>query len=488
MAETAKTALVLYPNSQNYVVSSVKTAFERQLPDWRIFTSLEQLNAAAQDGNKEDSRDASEQLPKPDLQWCDYDELNWDWAMDEKRLLNSFAIRKALIRKSNLAHTIALYLAKNPMSTLRQSAPKAFHFTCAFADELDELLMDDLYEVEQSFAAAESGEEEEKWWILKAALADKGNGIRLFSTRERLEEIFEEFEPESDEEDDDEDKSNEEFDGEGQTSTISRAAMFGAGTRVDATQLREWVIQEYLAAPLLLDPSLSSDRNGTKFHLRVYVVAVGGLTVYVHHPFLALFASTPYVHPSQGDSEEELDLSSHLTNTCLQTSVLGEEAPQISVGVLQEMEHKVVLSGTYKGEKLGRQRIEKIEEGVRNCVGEVFKAAVGTGSSFQALPNAFEIFGVDFLVSDDLQVSLLETNACPDFGQTGAALQSIIDHLFSCTLSVAVKPFFQRQETGGQKVTAAADVEGLVETFEQLDAGGSRGLKEVVRMEISKAW
>ncbi|GAA5916810.1 hypothetical protein JCM6882_004176 [Rhodosporidiobolus microsporus] len=457
---TDRTALVLYPDSQSYVVDSLKAAFVQQGSGWRVATS----------------RDELEEGQKPDVQWSDYDELDWDWAMDESRLLNSYAIRKALIRKSNLAHTIALFLSKNPSSRLRQSAPKTFHFTCSFADELDELLMDDLYEVEQSFVAAEAGEAEEKWWILKAALADKGNGIRLFSTRERLEEIFLEFEPESD--DEEEEEEEEEAPG------ASRAAMFGADTRVDATQMREWVIQEYLDTPLLLDPSPCSDTNGTKFHLRVYVLAVGGLTVYVHHPFLALFASTPYVHPSSAEQDEGdvLDLSSHLTNTCLQTSVLGEQAPQVSVSTLQGMADKVILGGAHKGEKLGEERIAKIQEGVREAVAEVFKAAVGAGSSFQALPNAFEIFGVDFLVSDEFQVSLLEINACPDFGQTGAALQSIIDHLFSCTLETAVKPFFSRTEVDGAKEG------GLVETFERLEVGGSRGLKEVLRMEISKAW
>ncbi|GAA5926268.1 hypothetical protein JCM3775_000974 [Rhodotorula graminis] len=458
-----RTALVQYPPSQAYVVESLRTAFARQLPDWSLLTS------PAPDGTK------------PDLQWSDYDELDWDIAMDDRTQLNSFAIRKALIRKSNLAHTIAMYLSKNPDSPLRRAAPPTFHFTCSFADELDELLMDDLYEVDQSFTDADQGGEG-KWWILKAALADKGNGIRLFNSRETLEDIFQEFEPESDDEEDDEEDRDEADERPEQ----SRAAMFGADTRVDATQLREWVIQEYVASPLLLDPSPSSTSSGTKFHLRVYVVAVGGLAVYVHHPFLALFASSPYTSPADTANESgEFDLSAHLTNTCLQTSVLGEQAPAISVSTLQGMRDKVVLGGPHEGEKLGEERIGLIEEGVREAVREVFKAAVGAGSSFQALPNAFEIFGVDFLVDSEFQVSLLEINACPDFGQTGAELQSIIDHLFSCTIDVAVKPFFARQREAAESSEGA---EELVDTLERLEVGGTRGLQEVLRMEISRAW
>lgn len=312
-----------------------------------------------------------------------------------------------MIRKSNLAHTIALFLSKNPDSPLRQAAPKTFHFTCSFADEIDELLMDDLYEVDQSFAEAEENGAPLKWWILKAALADKGNGIRLFSDRETLEEVFREFEPESDDEEDEEDEDEDDEGANGAPGEVTRAAMFGADTRVDATQLREWVIQvgppsvrplqtsrppmlttlstqEYVSNPLLLDPRPASNSAPTKFHLRVYVVAVGGITVYVHHPFLALFASSPYPSPAETASETgEFDLSAHLTNTCLQTAVLGEEAPQVSVSTLQSMVDKTILSGQHKGEKFGAERIEAIEERVRETVAEVFKAAVGAGSSFQ---------------------------------------------------------------------------------------------------------
>lgn len=82
--------------------------------------------------------------------------------------------------------------------------------------------------------------------------------------------------------------------------------------------LREWVIQEYVDKPLLL-----RNYEWRKFHLRVYVLAVGKLRVYVYRDILALFAHKTYSHCTRLD--EELELSSHITNTCVQMDALEAE-------------------------------------------------------------------------------------------------------------------------------------------------------------------
>ena len=74
---------------------------------------------------------------------------------------------------------------------------------------------------------------------------------------------------------------------------------------------------------------------------------------------------------------------------------------------------------------------------------------------------------------------------CPDFGQTGHSLQSIISDLFSSTINVAVKPFFSTTKTA-----SGGEGEGeLDEAFEELEVGEERrGLKNVLDVEVSKAW
>lgn len=74
-------------------------------------------------------------------------------------------------------------------------------------------------------------------------------------------------------------------------------------------------------------------------------------------------------------------------------------------------------------------------------------AARGMSIHFQPLPNAFEIFGLDFMVSveretGELRTWLLEVNAFPDFRQTGDDLQGLVQGLMDGVVEVGVRPFF----------------------------------------------
>jgi len=70
-----KRALVLYPEAQSYTTQALSKAFEKILPDWNV----------------ERSR-SSEILY--DLQYADYDSIDWDAAEDSKTLVNSYMLRK----------------------------------------------------------------------------------------------------------------------------------------------------------------------------------------------------------------------------------------------------------------------------------------------------------------------------------------------------------------------------------------------------------
>ena len=68
---------------------------------------------------------------------------------------------------------------------------------------------------------------------------------------------------------------------------------------------------------------------------------------------------------------------------------------------------------------------------------------------FQPLPNAFELYGVDFLVCQTSEnagkkyhVKILELNAEPAIELTGPRLTWILEDLFGSIARVCVEPFF----------------------------------------------
>ncbi|GAB7352556.1 hypothetical protein MBLNU459_g2941t1 [Dothideomycetes sp. NU459] len=398
------------------------------------------------------------------LQWRQYEALDWEEAMrgPTTSLINSYVIRKALIRKHYLSATISHWLTKHPESKLSRHVKPSVEFELDYAEFLDDALVE-AFELKESFEHNENAQDSEKqWWILKPGMSDRGQGIRLFSSEEELTAIFEEWDPESD--DEDEDEASYSDGGTANNDSDNKKTSDGSENKDDSngiitSQLRHFVAQPYISPPLLLPaPFPSADR---KFHIRTYVVAVGALQVHVYKPMLALFAGAAYSPPCSGNSgsgsDAEMDgpnahLNGHLTNTCLQS---GER--EGSVHAFWSLPSSVPgLSAGWKDE---------VYEQICGITGEVFEAAArGMMVHFQPLPNAFEIFGLDFMVDGQGTPWLLEVNAFPDFAQTGEDLGHLIKGLFEEVVDVAVKPFFglaDEAETkrDGKRMTKVLDID-----------------------------
>ncbi|KAL7285240.1 hypothetical protein ACG7TL_000334 [Trametes sanguinea] len=414
------------------------------------------------------------------LQWATYDALEHDLTFSHppgsKVLSSSYVIRKALIRKHYLSRCVHNYLIKHPESILAWGVPRTWELEISFADELDELWGDDLYDLSDEI----DKQDPSKWWILKPGMADRGMGLRLFHTKDELQEIFEEFE-----QDDSENEDGEEGADAGRKDTA-----------VVTSQLRHFVIQEYLGNPLLLDPAevpLNGSPvppldglRGHKFHLRVYCVASGAIKVYVYDRILALFSAVPYSPPSaqrQGAEDCKLDLAAHLTNTSLQT-----ERGEAGVRLLDELVGCHVLSSPTSnvnerrsdsdGSAQIRQStirsddISAIKSQICDVLAETFKAAIEMSVHFQAVPNAFELFGIDFVVthnpslnaSQRFQVNLLEVNSEPAIELTGPRLTWILEDLFKATAKTCVEPFFSAEDspTKGELERMSANTSNIV--------------------------
>jgi len=267
------------------------------------------------------------------LQWSSYESISFETILaNPRKLCNSYIFRKALIRKHFLANTVQTWLSKHTDSILGKSVPKTYLLECDYSDYLDEAL-NESYELRE---ALEESQNERRYFILKPSMADRGQGIRLFSTREELEQIFEEFDVDSDEEEEDGD------------------------TGVIASQLRHFVVQEYVSRPLLLQ----SVRPGRKFHIRAYVVAFGAIKVWLWSEMLALFAGEMYAPPSSTS-----ELGAHLTNTCLQ------DGPDKDDNVLR-----------FWALPLPQEVLQKIFKRISLVTGEIFvAAAAGQQMHFQVL-------------------------------------------------------------------------------------------------------
>ena len=493
-SSSTKTAFVSFPGAEYTQTAAVRATRKILTPrGWNV----EVGNGVGGPVGQDSEGDAVAPSGK-DLYLTDYDLLPFEdllpgpssSAKGKQPQCSSYVIRKALIRKHYLANALNTYAVKLPpgpaADRFRTCTPKTWYLEIQFADERDELLMDDLYDLaellEENQSAVDEGREGDvKWFILKPGMADRGNGIRIFSTLEQLQEIFEEFEPESDDEGEEEEDDE---DGEQEEGTSSRSEQdhgyAGKDTSVMASQLRHFVIQEYIQSPLLVDPVSSADSDllatqtsqklnvtdtpaskARKFHLRAYVLCVAGLAVYLHDDMLALFAPLAYQHPTE---DAVRDLRCHLTNTCLQ------EDGSLAVGNdARPKEENVFLWSDLAGPSfntpgskasgttptLSQEMIDDVRCKAADVIGASFEAAAKAGTiHWQMWPNAFEVFGVDLLVGYDdeveglgkrgereLKVWLLEVNAQPDFAQTGARLSAVIDRLFERVCEIAVLPY-----------------------------------------------
>lgn len=154
------------------------------------------------------------------IQWASYDSIDHELTAQARKtvLSSSYTFRKALIRKHFLSRTIHSYVTKHPGSPLAHAVPRTWEIELTFADELDEMWTDELFDL-SDFLNGPS-DSKPRWCILKPGMADRGMGIRLFNSKVGLQSIFEGFEENDDAEEEE-----------------------GDNTGVVASQLRHFVVQ-----------------------------------------------------------------------------------------------------------------------------------------------------------------------------------------------------------------------------------------------------
>ena len=220
------------------------------------------------------------------------------------------------------------------------------------------------------------------------------NGICLFSTFEELEAVFREWEAGGDDSDHDRPEASPDH---------RRFEPY-----LTAANLRSFVAQRYIHPPYLV--------GARQFGIRAYVVAVGNLRVYVYRELYARFPEKEYQGPWHGVTP---DLAAHVASS----------GPfNQSVGHIPERD-------------LGEALRQSIFDQIRAITRDVFHAAATERMDrFMTYHNAFEVFGLGFLVGGEGAAWLLEVNNGPGYPE--APLQGSVQKLFDEIVDVAVKPYF----------------------------------------------
>lgn len=357
-------------------------AFARR-PWWAVCTAAEWAAGGGGGG----SRPAV-----PPLQIREYEPLHWDDVLAGAVTTNNFMVRKGLCRKANFAAQMQRHVLKCgagcplarglPETAVIDTVP-ALHgrpawldLGAAMADALSDA--DDLIERTRRDAGA-------ALWILKPSLANKGAEIHLVRGADEVEAAVRAW-----------------------------------------RDVGQWVLQEYVARPLLL-------AGGRKFHLRVYALADGALDVHVFGEALVLCAVEPY-GPAAGDPTAR---HAHITNTCVGAEH-GGFLEAAHVRTLSELPALLVEAGACASDADAARRVGALVAGVHASVAHVFDSFFGGMHGYQALPSAFELYGLDFLVDEAWRLLLLEANPTPDIRQSGSRLDPVIADLLEGAVRIGV--------------------------------------------------
>ena len=282
-------------------------------PTWAVFESAE---AAATAGF--DSAAVS-------YHWGEYEDLDWDRVDAGALSASCFVTRKGLIRKANLAYNVNKWTAKRPAGALAGATPETKVVQVDGIDQIESVIDGLGVHFNTDAAGCESNDTTATAWMLKPSVTNQAQGIAVARSRAEVRQ--------------------------------SLAA---------SPDLREWVLQRYVQRPLLVD--------GRKFHLRVYVLAVGNIAVHVFPEFLALFSLQKYgpIPPTAA-----VDMHAHLTNTCAQGDLTEEEELK-AVRMWRELRADLEKQGCVDVEA----NIAAVEESVHQILGECFQA-VHTELNFQ---------------------------------------------------------------------------------------------------------
>ena len=253
------------------------------------------------------------------VQMGDFENIEWEDVMKGCCVASSYLVRKGLSRKAQLAMQIKRYLSKRKESILARAIP--FTIILQTWDAFDDMKVDFgggtfasfdstavmtvalrqrlewCLEHEKSIFLDKVDDPNFSHWILKSSVTNKGADIVIVRDWDDILDALEEV-----------------------------------------PDIREWVLQRYIANPLLIE--------GHKFHLRVYVLCTGALEVFVFNRILVLIAAHRY------DLHDIDDIYRHLSNTARSAEDVNFQE-ELFVKLLDDLVYYLMKASPFSSEPLG---------------------------------------------------------------------------------------------------------------------------------------
>mmetsp|Transcript_55383 Transcript_55383/g.124471 ORF Transcript_55383/g.124471 Transcript_55383/m.124471 type:complete len:734 (-) Transcript_55383:8-2209(-) len=208
------------------------------------------------------------------------------------------------------------------------------------------------------------------------------------------------------------------------TALLSKIHQVGVGRGAEA----RWIAQKYMENPLII--------GNKKFDMRQWVIVTqwNPLSVWFYEDCYLRFSFADY------DPARLKNKFAHLTNNSVSKHAKEFEDQRDDTmwhsSSFQEYLRSLPSSESSSGQTTaGDPWLSKIQPKMKEIV---LRSLESVQDVMQARPNSFQLFGYDFMVSDDLETWLIEVNSSPDLSYSTSTTKLLVKRMLEDLVKVVI--------------------------------------------------
>uniref|UniRef100_A0A336L6M1 CSON005253 protein n=1 Tax=Culicoides sonorensis TaxID=179676 RepID=A0A336L6M1_CULSO len=194
----------------------------------------------------------------------------------------------------------------------------------------------------------------------------------------------------------------------------------------------KFVIQKYIEVPLLC--------YNTKFDIRSYFMILVDQThvrLFIHPVCSVKLASCEF-------SLDDLNESIHITNAAVQQKYHFKSNPNLPAHHMWSLGTLILYIESTKGE--GHMWNEKVYPTMKRTLESLFWTSV---ENIELTPGRFELFGCDWIITNDYKPYLLEVQRPPGMGIYSPVSRIVCPHILKDVVKVSVDYFIDKSASTG---------------------------------------